>query len=383
MLVLLLCSVARISTLPIHKPVPRSPSHQNGYYDYEGVIHWHTGYSGDANGTYETIAELGNQQQLDFLITTEHNNLMALHDHKEGWHGRMLTLVAVESTRREGYLLGMDLHRFTTQDSSTDDFLTELSQQGGYAIIAHPKNPRWSWQGTIDQRIAGQEIVDLTDEFTIAAPVSILKALIYCPFNFPAAIMQLYQYPADALKMWDEQTSQRHFTGIYASDAHQSIRVWGRHLFKFPKAVDVLPVAHDHIILTTPFSGDFSQDKPRLYEAIRQGRLYFSIDTLQDATGFLFWARQENKTALMGDQLQAGVKTDFFVKLPQQVSLKNAAINVYHNGTKIIDHALGPEYAFKAVLPGSYRIEVEVDIPTFWGFGKRVTWIYSNPIYLR
>ena len=383
-IIFLFISMVRIATLPVHVKVPRLSNHQHGYYDYEGVIHWHTIYSGDALGSYKALAELGNRCHLDFLISTEHNNLRALIEHQEGWHGRMLALVGIESTREEGYLLGLNLRTDINRDISTYDFLSQMVRQGGFAIIAHPKNPRprWHWRGKIDQRIDGQEIIDLTDQFTTASPIAVVTGFLYYPLNTPAAYIQLYQRPTEALKMWDEQTSQRHFIGIYAPDLHQSINIWGSYKIRFPRTEDILPIAHNHVILKAPFSGDFLQDKSTLYDAIKKGQLYIAIDSLQDATGFFFEARQGDKTAWMGDQLSAGIKTDFSVTLPAPLGLKNAIINVYHNGQKI-NSGTGSSYIFQAELPGAYRIEVEVDIPTFWGLNKRVVWIYSNPIYLR
>ncbi len=381
-IILLTGSMLRIAALGVHVDLPRPSNHQNGYYDYEGLIHYHTIYSRNAFGSYKALAELGNRCHLDFLITTEHNNLLALKDHQEGWHGRMLTLVGIESTRKEGYLLGLNMRHYITNDISTDAFLLQADQQGGFAIIAHPKNSRWHWRGKIDERIVGQEILDLTDQFNAASVMAIMTGVLYFPLNVHAGFIQIYQRPAQALKMWDEETSQRHFVGIYAPDVHQSLRILGRHLLRFPKADDVLPIAHNHVILPTSFTGDFAQDKPMLYDAIRKGHLYIGVDSLQDATGFFFWARQGDKTAWMGDQLPAGVKTDFFVTLPQRLGLKNIVINVYHHGQKIA-RSIASAYAFQATLPGAYRIEVEVDIPTFWGLKKSIVWIYSNPIYLR
>jgi hypothetical protein len=381
-IILLIISMVRIATLAVHVNLPRPSNHQNGYYDYEGVIHWHTEYTRDAFGSYQDLAKLGNLYHLDFLISTEHNSLLALYDHQEGWHGRMLTLVGIESTRKEGYLLGVNFLRYTTRDLPTDTFLSEVSRQGGFTIIAHPENPRWHWRGKIDDRIVGQEIVDLTDQFATATPLSIMTGILYFPLNKPAGFMQIYHRPENTLKMWDELTAQRHFIGVYAPDVHQSIKIWKNHYFHFPRAEDALPLAHNHIILRTPFTGNFVQDKSILLDALQKGQLYIAVDILQDATGFFFSARQGDKTAWMGDQLPAGIETTFLVTLPPRLGLKNTVINVYHNGKMIFSNA-GTSYTFQAMLPGSYRIEVQCEIPTFLGFKKKVTWIYSNPIYLR
>jgi hypothetical protein len=378
----MILGMARIATLGVHVDLPRPPDHQKGYFDYEGVIHWHTIYSGDALGSYKSLSELGNSCKLDFLISTEHNNLQALEDHQEGWHGRLLTLVGIESTRKEGYLLGINFRSFTTRNLPTDAFLSEVSRQGGFTIIAHPRNPRWHWRGNIDDRIVGQEIVDLTDQFATASLGSVLRGLLYYPFNTPAAYLQLYQRPEETLEMWDELNVRRHFVGIYAPDLHQSIHLWGNYKIRFPKTEDILPIAHDHVVLRTPFTGDFIKDKGMLYDAIKRGNVFVAIDSLQDATGFFFSAEQGDKAAWMGDQLPSGDKTKFLVTLPSRIGLKNIIINVYHNGQRV-QSGTGPAFSFEEHLPGAYRIEVECDIPTFWGFTKKVTWIYSNPIYLR
>jgi len=343
----------------------------------------HTGYSGDAFSTYEQLEQVADRQGLDFLISTEHNNLLALHEHKEGWHGHVLTLVGVESTREEGYLLGLNMQRYLRFSHSTDDYLSDVEHQGGFSLIAHPRNPRWSWRAQVDKRILGLEIVDLTDQLNTAPWPEIMTGVLFYPFNTPAALIQLYHRPIETLKMWDSENSRRSFVGIYAADMHQSLRVFGNHLARFPKAEDILPVAHDHVIFSTPFTGDLAQDKPLLYDAIKRGHIYIAVDPLEDATGFFFSARQGDKTAWMGDELPAGHPTDFTVTLPAHFILKDCVINVYHNGEKYASSADIPLYHFQAALSGSYRIEVEVSIPTFWGFKKRIVWIYTNPIYLR
>jgi len=249
----LILALIRIASLPYHVDLPRLSSHQNGYYDYEGIIHWHTDLSGDSFGTYKDLADISNRYHIDFLITTEHNNLMALERHEEGWYGHMLMLAGIESTRKEGYLLGFNVLKYTTRLAPTDAFLAEAARSGGFTIVAHPKNPRWHWRGGIDQRIVGQEILDLTDQFNTAPLWLILKGALFFPFNPPSGFIQIYQRPSETLKMWDEETAQRHFTGIYASDAHQSIRLLGKHMICFPRADYILPIAHNHVILPAPF----------------------------------------------------------------------------------------------------------------------------------
>lgn len=381
--VLILISILRISTLSIGSAAIIHQPQQSGYYDYEGAIHFHTNYTGDATGSYEEIAGIANRQHVDFMIATEHNNLLALYEHKEGWYGKALFLSGSEITRPEGYLLGLNLRRFPiARSASTDKVLSEIAAQGGMAIIAHPESPRWRWKMKYDPRIIGQEILDLTDQLNTASPLAISAGALFYFINRAAAFMQLYHYPAETIRKWDSETRRHNFVGIFAPDFHQELRLFGYPLFALPRAEDMLPNAHDHIVTAAPFTHDFRHDKSLLYDAIGKGHLYVSIDLLQDASGFFFSARQGGKVAWMGDQLHAETKTDFLVTLPSTVALNNVSIHVLHNGVEI-GRSTSPAYRFQADQAGAYRVEVEAEIPTFWGWGRSVTWIYSNPIYLR
>jgi hypothetical protein len=103
---------------------------------------------------------------------------------------------------------------------------------------------------------------------------------------------------------------------------------------------------------------------------------------LQDATGFFFSAQSGKQTAWMGDTLPSGRDAEFTVTLPEGILLDDPRIHVFRDG-KEIAAAGGNRYTFTAAERGAYRVEVDVAAPTFWGFSSRVTWIYSNPIYLR
>jgi len=385
--ILLLLCIIRISLLPVAAPAGEHQTHQPGHYDYEGDVHFHTKYEKPGDEAYEKIAVITNQQHVDFMISTDRNNLNAFFDHKEGWYGNTLFLVGVEISRPEGYLLGLNLHEYPiTREWPTDKVLAEIARQNGIALVAHPSSPRWRWQMQDDPRTAGQEILNLTDQFNSASPDAMLISALYYPFNTPAAFMELYHYPAEALKIWDEKTAKHPFTGVFAPDFHpdfhQRLFPLKKDIFiSFPNAEDMIPVGHNHIILQNPFAHTL-QDKKMIYDAIRQGHLYVAMDMLQDATGFFFSAKQGGKTVWMGDTLPAARETEFSVSLPPTVSLKNIMIHVYQNGKEISQSRESP-YKFKAKTPGAYRVEVEAEIPTFWGFGREVTWIYSNPIYLR
>ena len=131
-----------------------------------------------------------------------------------------------------------------------------------------------------------------------------------------------------------------------------------------------------------PFSGNFSEDKKALYDAVKNGHLYVSMDILGNASGFLFSAKQGNKTFWMGDQLPAGLPASFSVTLPANSDSKQPVIHLYRDGEEIMQSRDG-KLNYLTDHAGVYRVEVEVATSTFLGFSKKVVWIYSNPIYLR
>ena len=382
---LLFISAIRISYLPTGNQKSPHQTKQNGYYDYQGVIHFNTNYSDDANGTFEEIAEVADQQKVDFMISTDHDTLKPLEDKKEGWHKNTLFLAGEEIRVTDGHILTFGIqHLSITPHERTEDVISDIVNQGGLAIIAHTNHPssNWKWQGENDYGITGAEILDLADQVAIAPVFSKIKAMIFYPFNPSAAFMELYTKPAETLKWWDKRTRNKNMVGIYAPDFHQAVRITRQYKYPFPRADKILPIAHDHVIMQKPFSGNFSEDKKTLYDAIKRGHLYVSMDILGNASGFLFSAKQGNKTFWMGDQLQAGHPTSFSVTLPPTADSKQPLIHLYRDGEEIIQSHDG-KLNYQTDNAGIYRVEVEVATSTFLGFSKKVVWIYSNPIYLR
>jgi len=376
-------SAVRIITLPIDRESITDSKDQIGHFDYQGVIHFHTNYSGDATGSFEQIASVSNKEKIDFMVSTDHNTLQPLYDKKEGWYENTLFLTGEEISLNEGYLLALDIRQLKRlPGENTEMIVKDIVDQGGFIFIAHPNHPRWKWYSTNETGILGQEILDFADQWYTAGTLDLLTGIVYYPLNSSAGFLQLYKRPDDTLRDWDRRTLRRNFVGIFAPDFHQAIKISPNFKIPFPGADKVLPIAHDHIVLKSPFTRDFSEDKKSLYDAIRKGHLYISMDILGSASGFFFSATQENKSAWMGDQLPAGIQTHFSVKLPQSANGRKTLLRVFHNGT-LISSTVEKEYNFQSSDEGAYRIEVETTVPTFWGSERKVVWIYSNPIYLR
>jgi len=393
---------ARIFSLRVDNIITNSKTGRigsAGTHEHIGLIHIHSEYSGDAQGSYEELAEAAGGHGLDFMIVTDHNNTRAIADGRQGIYGRTLLLTGVESTRPEGYLLGLGIadYRIARADP-TETFLSQVAAEGGFVIMAHARNSHWPWKGQIDGRMAGIEVIDFADQIYDASLLAKIMAALSFPINRFYAFVSLYHRPRAVIELWDAVSAQRPFVGIFASDIHQNLKIF-KNRYKFPRAKDLMPFALNHLICSRPPSGDFETDRETVLDAIRSGHLFMAVDLLGDSSGFLFSARQESRRGIMGDVLEANEVTLFNVTLPQIESRQKIRVDVYRDGKKLCSksalrsgssasarcsHSLELPLSldFQSSLPGAYRVEVVVSVPNFWGFGREVTWIYSNPIHL-
>jgi hypothetical protein len=375
---------ARIYSLKVRGIIDNNRSKKDnpsGAHELVGLIHLHSEYSGDAQGSYEELAEAAGEHSLDFMIITDHNNTKAIEDGKEGIYGKTLVMTGVESTRQEGYLLGLGITGYqTARADPTGAFLSQTADQGGFVVMAHARNSHWPWKGSIDSRMSGIEIIDFADQIYDASLSCKIMAALSFPVNRLYAFLALYHRPRSVIGLWDAVSAQRPFVGIFASDIHQNLRIFKKR-FKFPKAKDLMPFALNHLICPRGLSGDFQADRKMVFSAIRSGCLFMAVDVLGDARGFMFSAEQDGVSATMGGVLKAGKETSFNVTLPALKSQRKLHIEVYRDGKKIITSP-ACSFEFQSSLPGSYRVEILVEMPTFWGFGRQMTWIFSNPIYL-
>ena len=106
--------------------------------------------------------------------------------------------------------------------------------------------------------------------------------------------------------------------------------------------------------------------KDAVYNALADGRCFFTNDYHGDSKGFRFYAKSGDKIYQMGDLIKEAKETKFYVLLPVQ----NAEIRLIRNGEKIAE-AEDKSAEFIVEDPGAYRVEVYI-------YNK--AWIYSNHI---
>ncbi|MBI3596920.1 MAG: PHP domain-containing protein [Nitrospirae bacterium] len=381
--VLLLIVGFRIATYSFPMPASRAGAHATPLYDYKGLIHVHTTYS-DGAGTVEEVAATGNRLGIDFLISTDHNTLQPLIDQKEGWYDHLLFLSGEEIGMDGEYTLALGISKTVKgKDREPQAVVDEVRQQGGMAFISHPLHPRSGWVNWGTTGVTGMEIIDAAFFWQKANSLTLLWSLMTYPLNPSYAFLNLYQRPQDVLEKWDEQTQTERVVGIYSADIHGQFRIRKRYHIKFPPPQRVMRLASNHVLLREPFKGDLAHDRKMLYDAIREGHLYFAMDLLGDPTGFLFQGTTgSGERVLMGDELTKKGPVTLTASLGEQFHPESYRIKLFKDGLLVADSSTTP-LVFEAKEEGVYRIEVELHRRSPFLIDQAYAWIYSNPIYLR
>ncbi len=128
-----------------------------------------------------------------------------------------------------------------------------------------------------------------------------------------------------------------------------------------------------HVLCEERLNGDLDHDRAQVFDALREGRSFLAMDSIEKADGFDFWAEHGRSTALaMGSDGAGRARLGAAGPAPAQrapAARPRGQTIVETEGTGLHHHA---------ETPGAYRVEVLLGQG-----GRERTWILSNPIYLR
>ena len=333
---------------------------EDGYEDYVGVLHIHTTYSHDAMGTFEEAVRVANAQRLNYIAITEHNTLQPLREGKQGWHGMTLVLIGMEISTRSGHYLTLNVTEDIDRSKlTTQQIIDEVNRQGGLGFIAHPyfKHGRWrDWTVTGFTGIEGYNVAhDTLDENRWQL---VLRSLTDSAEPFYLSILDR---PDEPLAKWDALIRERgQVVGIGSSDAHE-IHVLG---LTFAPYEVMFRISRTHVLIPSK-----TLDAQGIYEALRKGHAYFSIELVAEAKGFSFIAENGHEVlGIMGDAAPLVPNLRLSVILPAA-----AQLTLVRDG-KPIATKTGQTWQIPVTEPGAYRLEA-------MRYNK--PWIFSNPIYVR
>jgi hypothetical protein len=332
-------------------PVTDTAEQRPALFDYRGLMHLHSQFSHDSEGTLDDVLGAAAVAGADFVWITDHRNRDAAP--WEGMHGGVLVLVGQEWSQPEGHLAVLGQGVAIEDENDTAQLLREAWTQGGLGIISHPDSTAkpWSDAGRLDGEVPAMELFDVPTLIGRRRAGLILR-LPWMLFSPTSALRSLVERPDANLAEWDRRLRRRPVTGVSAVD---------RHFHWYLPYVGVERITSTHVLAPALTERD-------LLDALRAGRAYVAFECFGDATGFDWYVMTPEGRREMGEAAAVdGAWLHVHVSAP-------ARVDVFRDGELWLTR-LG-EGAMEFAPPGAgvYRVEVYRD---------ERPWILSNPVYLQ
>lgn len=358
----------------------RNETANQNFNDYTGVIHVHTAIGGHSTGTFDELIDGAAQNNLDFVVMTEHT--AALYDTSaltlRGDIGGVLFVNGQEvETATDRFLLVPGSSEAGKMNRvATPDFLRTVHAQNKLAFITYPEKHK-NWDADFD----GIEVFSLHTNAKKMNPFFASLDALWSYYSYPELVLAKYFYRPDAnLKQFDEVTKARKSVLFAGTDAHSNI---GFHLFgddagnkivnlKIDRYATIFRAMRNHVLI--------EKDQPltteTLLRALKNGRAFVGLDVLSDTRGFTFTAENRAETKTMGDEIALSENTNLKISAPQ-----TARFVVFKNGEKIHEETGAAQINFPVKEKGTYRAEVY--LAALGTPFDKMPWIISNPIYVK
>jgi len=352
-----------------------------------GILHVHTSRS-DGSRSPDDIAAAAARAGLKFVVFTDHGDGTRAPD-APAYRSGVLCLDGVEISTTGGHYIALDMPAAPYPLAGEPrDVVEDVRRLGGFGIAAHPDSPkielRWrEWTAPFD----GIELLNpdtswrlLAQERGLAAKRRLLTALIDYPFRPSETIASLVQ-PSGALYSWQALTARRRVVAIGGVDAHANLQ-WrsdpgdARAGIPLPGYEASFRMMSVHATLEREFSGNAAADAGILMRAIRGGHLYTAVDGVASPPAFEFMASNERGTVHEGDELAVGGPVTLRVRSNAPAEFTT----IVHDGMHALTTVRDPQdlTVHAPDKPAVYWVEI---VST--GRPHPITWLYSNPIYVR
>jgi hypothetical protein len=353
-----------------------------------GIVHVHTNRS-DGLGSPDEVAAAAAQAGLKFVVFADHGEATRTPD-PPTYRSGVLCLDGVEISTNGGHYLAIDMPASPYPlGGEARDVVEDVRRLGGFGIAAHPDSPKvqlqWTdWTAPID----GVEMLNLDTSWRVLVAQPgwtpkrrLLTALLTYPLRAPETMASLIQ-PTTIVERWARIAAERRLVVLAGADAHAKLATRnadpGDSSFALPlpgyePSFRVMSV---RVQTERPLSGDAGPDAAVLMRAIRNGHLYTAIDGIATPPSFSFTATNALGTVHQGDVLGAGSP----VELRIQSNAPPGFTTVVHEGVRTVSliHDTQDVTVHGPATPGVYWAEIVSTTGS-----PPVTWIRSNPIYVR
>lgn len=355
-----------------------------------GAYHVHTTRS-DGSADKPAVAAAAARAGLKFVIVTDHGDATRPPDPPVYIDG-VLCLDAVEISTDQGHYVALDMPRAPYPLGGAADAVAEdVARLGGFGIAAHPDSPKRALQWTdAAVPIDGIEWLNADSEWRSESRATLVRAGLAYVVRPAPALASLLDRPA-TLDRWDRMTSARRVVALGGADAHGGIgrrsEDGGRSgVLGVPGYEASFRTFSNRVVLGRAPTGDAAVDARAVYEAIRRGHVFTTIDALAapglldfraeirlnpDATG----VGSAFRRAEMGESAAGGEPV---MIVARALMPPNAQLVLYRAGQEVA-RTDGDLRWDAGAIAGAYRVEVH--LPSAPG-QPPVPWLVSNPIYV-
>jgi hypothetical protein len=345
-----------------------------------GAYHIHTTRS-DGHGDKAAVAAAAARAGVKFIILTDHGDGTRPPDAPAYVEG-VLVLDGVEISTDEGHYVAFDMPRAPYPLGGGAAAVAEdVARLGGFGVAAHPDSPKASLRWTSDAPIDGIEWLNLDSEWRDETRARIASAGI-AYFLRPGPALALLLDRPSTLDRWTGLTARRRVVALAAADAHGGIgrraEDPGRSLagtVGIPGYEASFRAFTNRVVLDKPLSGDAAADARAVYRALREGRVFSSLDALAGPALLDFWVESGLDRTPMGAALPEDSDATIFGKA---LAPAGAEMRLLRDGRPIAASTTGELRHVLTSATGAYRIEVHV--PGAPG-APAIPWLVSNPIY--
>jgi hypothetical protein len=345
-----------------------------------GAYHIHTTRS-DGHGDKAAVAAAAARAGVKFIILTDHGDGTRPPDAPAYVEG-VLVLDGVEISTDGGHYVAFDMPRAPYPLGGGAAAVAEdVARLGGFGVAAHPDSPKVSLRWTSDAPIDGIEWLNLDSEWRDETRSGIASAGI-AYFLRPGPALALVLDRPSTLDRWTGLTVRRRVVALAAADAHGGIgrraEDPGRSLagtVGIPGYEASFRAFTNRVVLDKPLSGDAAADARAVYRALREGRVFSSLDALAGPGLLDFWVESGHDRAPMGAALPEDSDATIFGKA---LVPPGAEMRLLREGRPIAASTTGELRHVLTSATGAYRIEIHV--PGAPGT-PAIPWLVSNPIY--
>ena len=335
----------------------------------------------DGTGTLDEIAAAAARAGLQFVIVTDHGD-GTREPTPPAYRSGVLCINGVEISTERGHYVALGLARTPYPLAGHPrDVVEDVRRFGGFGFAAHPGSPkpelRWGdWDAPFD----GLEWLNADSEWRDEFWGNLGGVLLTYAFRPTETLAGLLDRPDAVLKQWDRLVSSRRVPAIAGADAHARLGFGqardpyeDRVVARLPSYEVSFRAFVNHVVLDGPLTGDAAFDARHVLSAIREGRIFTSVDGEAGLSAFEVVATSGTKFARPGEylDLEGPVAIDARIAAPEGTRLV-----LLKDGAPIYDAVSGQIRVDIGDQAGAYRVEARLPARLA---SASVPWLLTNP----